>query len=112
VYVLSSATVDNARANALATATAIGLAIAAATASNPVTFQFVGPLTLTTAQWDAIAGTVGGLVPGTVYYVDPITAGHLVGAAPGASGDFVGQVGTAFTATTMIVWPQSAIGPL
>ena len=112
MYVISSGHVDNAQANAIATATAIGLAIVAATAGNPITFQFVGPLTLTTAQWDAIAGTSGGLVPGTVYYVDPNTAGHIVGVPPSASGNLVGQVGTAFTATTMIVWPQPALGPL
>ena len=111
---ISSARVDNTLANAQATATAIGLAIAAATTGNPVTFQFVGPLTLTTAQWDAIAGTSGGLAPGTVYYVDPTTAGHLTATPPSTSGSgtFIAQVGTAFTATTIIIWPQPAIGPL
>jgi hypothetical protein len=42
-------------------ATVAGLAIAAAATSSPVTLQFSGPLTLTTAEWDARTGGSGGL---------------------------------------------------
>src|SRR3972149_7086442 len=36
-----------------------------------------GPLTLTTAQWDAVTGAVGGLTPGARYFVAPGPAGFL-----------------------------------
>ena len=45
-----------------------------------------GPLTASTAQWDAITGQVGGLTPNTRYYLDPTTAGKLTITAPITAG--------------------------
>ena len=61
VYSSAAGAVNKAQANAAATRTVIGLttgAIASA-ASGPV--QMNGVLSLSTAQWDAVCGTTGGL---------------------------------------------------
>jgi hypothetical protein len=49
--------------------------------------QFLGPITLTTEEWDAIAGTSGGLAEGVAYYLSA-TAGQLTSNKPVASGTF------------------------
>lgn len=64
--------------------------------------RYVGPVTLTAAQWDAIAGTSGGLTAGTVYYLSRVTAGHIVAGAPGVI-DVI--IGVAISTTTLMVNP-------
>lgn len=95
------ATMVAARANSANTAYVQGLASSAAAAGEPVHAQYAGPLTLTTAQWDAICGTTGGLNQGVPYYLSTATAGKL-SATPGAgAGNFIAPVGVALSATTM-----------
>lgn len=58
-----------------------------------------GSMTATTAQWDAVAGTSGGLVPNTTYWLSGTTAGAITSTAP--TSGWVQPVGVAATATVM-----------
>ena len=91
VYATGTANhIDKAEANAFSTAQCIGLvfdtSIASAAAGNVIT---VGQLTATTGQWDAVAGTTGGLTSGTIYYLSDSSAGTLTSTAPNTAGHFV-----------------------
>lgn len=70
---------------------------------------YAGPLTLTTAQWDARTGDSGGLVTDQSYFLD--TGGNLTSTPPTASGTYVALVGTAATPETMNVTLLAANGP-
>ena len=75
--------------------------------------QSSGPLKLTTAQWDAVTGQVGGLTPDVTYFVDQATSGHII-AASGVSngaGTYATIVGTAIDAETMDITLFPANGP-
>lgn len=70
----SAATFKRANASAATTKKVIGLVIDANIAVSAVgRVQTMGLVTLTTAQWDSITGQVGGLTPGTQYYLDNTT---------------------------------------
>lgn len=102
VYTKSNGNVDLAQADAGATVEVLGLvrdASVAAAASGDM--QTDGVLSATTAQWDAVAGTTGGLTAGSVYYLDPATAGKLTETAPTTGGQFVVRVGRAISTTEM-----------
>jgi hypothetical protein len=102
VYVKADGNVDLAKADAQATADVLGLvkdiSIATTVAGNVL---LDGVLTATTAQWDAVAGTTGGLVPGTVYFLSAATAGQLTATPPSTAGQFVVRVGKALSATQL-----------
>ncbi len=84
---------------------AIGLMVDAVPRLSIGNMRFIGPLTLTTAQWDAVTGGVGGLILSADYYVSTATpaTGFLVTPAPAGSGDWRVYVGTALSPTTMLV---------
>lgn len=102
VYVKADGNVDLAKADAQATADVLGLvkdtSVATAVAGNVL---LDGVLTATTGEWDAVAGTTGGLTPGVVYFLDDTTAGMLTATAPSATGKFVVRIGKAISATMM-----------
>lgn len=81
----------------------IGLIAAESIASAEDGYVAVGGVFVaTTAQWDAVCGTSGGLTPNTVYYLDPDVAGKLTATAPESpadDGDEVVQVLTALSTT-------------
>lgn len=99
VYISSSGSVNKASAAALGTKKVFGLvrstSIAAATSGL---IQLDGVLVATTGQWDAVAGTTGGLVANTIYYLSA-TAGLLTATPPAVSGNYVAQVGLALSST-------------
>jgi hypothetical protein len=102
VYMKADGNVDLAKADAQATADVLGLvkdASIAAAASGNVLLD--GVLTSTTDQWDAVAGTTGGLTPGAVYFLSAATAGLLTATAPSTAGQFVVRVGKALSATKL-----------
>ncbi len=104
-YIFSAGTFKKALANAAATTRAIGLVYDLTItngASGNVTTD--GPMTATTTQWDAATGQTGGLTPGAPYYLDPTTAGKITPTAPTTAGQYVIQVGVAFSATVMDVF--------
>jgi len=103
VYVKSNGHVDLAKADASSTTRVAGLVFDAAGIATTVSGNIIsdGILTATTGQWDAIAGTSGGLTPGTVYYLSAATAGLLTATAPSTATQFVEPVGIALSATQM-----------
>lgn len=105
VYMESSGKVKKTVITAIGTAYCLGLVsgsngagIIAAAAGN---IQCNGEVTLTTAQWDAIAGTSGGLTPGVVYYAG--AAGVLTSTLPATTGNFDTTVGIALSSTTLLL---------
>jgi hypothetical protein len=102
VYASAADAVKNAQANAKATAKLAGLGldptIAAAGTGNIITS---GILVATTAQWDAVAGTTGGLVAGTYYFLSPTTAGKLTSTPPTTVGQVNVLVGIALSTTEL-----------
>ena len=105
VYVDGGTSVDLSQANAAGTSDTIGLSAAAVTAAATGTVIFNGLVTLTTAEWDAVAGTTGGLTAGAKYYLSDATAGRLVeqGSIPTVAGRFVVEIGEALDTTDLIV---------
>jgi hypothetical protein len=50
--------------------------------ANSFTVAVSGPIVLSTAQWDAVAGTSGGLIPGTKYYLSASIPGSISNIEP------------------------------
>ena len=105
-----SDTVAEGQANADNPSCIVGLACNAAADTEAVGYVTCGPLTLTTGEWDAIIDgvAVGGLTKGETYFLSDVTAGGLIPSSDlSTSGlanpDNLVLVGTAATATTMIV---------
>lgn len=108
VYISAVNTVKKAQANAAGTAGVIGLsATVSAAAGASASVQSDGVLSATTAQWDAVAGTTGGLAFGTLYYLDPATAGKITATAPTTAGQYVQPIGRALSTTDL----EITIGP-
>jgi hypothetical protein len=109
VYVDGAGTVAPALADAVSTAQVVGL-MAEDTANNVSgNVQTEGFFTANTAQWDAIAGTTGGLTAGTRYYVDPTTAGNITASAPTVDGDVVAPIGVAASTTELEISIQTTV---
>lgn len=102
VYVSSADTVKKAKADAVGTKDVIGL-VYDASITNGVAGGVIlnNVLTATTTQWDAVAGTTGGLTAGTTYFLSPATAGLLTETAPTAVGQYVVPVGIGLSTTEM-----------
>ena len=109
VYADGAGSVDKARANATGTSLCRGLAKEAITAAASGTIQTNGALSLTTGEWDAVAGTTGGLTAGTTYYVSPCTAGLLTATCPTSVGQLVIIVGVALSTTVLDLKIQEPI---
>lgn len=101
VYIDGSGTFSKARANAVGTVQAIGLATSSINNASSGQIATGGEVTATTGEWDAAAGTTGGLTAGTVYYLSEATAGKLTATAP--STGWVLTVGIALSSTKMKV---------
>lgn len=90
-----------AKANSSATTKNCALATAGISSAASGVFQNSGVLRLTTTQWDAVAGTTGGLVFNTEYYLSDATAGMITGTCPSAGGSFVIPIGIAISTTDL-----------
>ena len=102
VYTDVASGVDLAQADASGTMEVLGLvAEVSIGAAASGTIQTDGILSATTTQWDAIAGTTGGLTAGAIYYLSAATAGELTETAPSTPGQFVVRVGKAISTTEM-----------
>src|SRR5258708_5197497 len=84
VYSDAAGGFKKAQANASTTSKVVGLVATTPSISNGVSgaVSLDDVLTLTTAQWDAVASTSGGLTFNTLYYLDPATAGKITATAP------------------------------
>lgn len=102
VYSSANNTVDKAKGDAVGTTNVIGLvadtSISAAAVGG---IQMDGVLSATTTQWDAAAGTSGGLTKDVFYYLSAATAGVLTSTAPSVAGQFIVCVGIAISTTEM-----------
>lgn len=110
VYAQAAGAVKKALASAAATSKVEGLiydvSIAASGSGQMATS---GLLTATTAQWDAVAGTTGGLTFNTNYFLSPTTAGQLTATPPATVGQNVVRIGRALSTTTMMLDIQDEI---
>lgn len=79
----------------------IGFASSPGLLGHPVNIRFLGPLTLTTQEWDLITGDTGGLLPG-LYFLDQNLPGRIVNAAVSGT---IFVVGRALSRTTMFIQP-------
>ncbi len=87
-------------------ASVVGLLTTPTIAGERAIMQFTGLVTLTTEQWDIVAGTSGGLVEGTQYYLNDgggLTASVLAG------GSYIAPVGVAWSSTALLLLPQAPI---
>jgi len=100
VYVSAANACNKASASASATARIIGFAQDAIASAAAGFIQTDGILSGTTGEWDAVAGTTGGLAAGTAYFLSG-TAGLITATAPTASGSYVVKVGTAISTTEL-----------
>jgi len=104
VYIDADDGCKQAKADAVGTAKPIALCKSASvTASETGSFITSGVLAATTTQWDAVAGTTGGLVAGTTYYLSTATKGLLTATAPSTVGQFVVEIGIAISTTELKV---------
>ena len=78
----------------------VGLSYSTYTATNTALCIISGPLQLT--NWTSVIGS-STLNVGSVYYLDPSTAGHLTTTAPTTVGQYVVEVGTATASDTLNV---------
>jgi hypothetical protein len=102
VYVSGDAEVSRAKADAAGTSAVIGLAAVAIGSTALGAIQVDGLITLTTVEWDAVAGTTGGLVPNTVYYLTPISPPPSLSSTPTTgSGNYIVVVGRAISSTVL-----------
>jgi len=107
VYTSNASAVDLAQADAQPTVRVAGLAAEAVGSGNTGNMLTDGILTLTTTQWDAVAGTTGGLTPGANYFLSEATAGNLTETAPTTG--FVVRVGHALSDTELEIEVQQPI---
>ncbi len=102
VYSSGNDSVNKAQANAVGTVNVIGLvADASISAASTGAVQTDGILSATTTQWDAVAGTTGGLTKDVIYYLDATTAGKITSVAPSTLGQYVKEVGMAISTTEL-----------
>ena len=100
VYAFAADSVKRGQANAKSTATLVGcvydVSIAAAATGN---IAQSGVIVATTTQWDAVAGTTGGLTFATNYFLDPATPGKMTSVPPTTVGQVNVLVGRAISST-------------
>lgn len=111
VYSDAAGGFKKARANAVGTSKVIGLVADSPSIANGATggVDMDGLLTATTAEWDAVAGTTGGLTFNTIYYLDPATAGKITATAPTAVGQVVVEIGKALSTTDLKINIQQSV---
>lgn len=102
VYSSASDTVKRAQASAKATSRVSGLvydATIATSASGNIAQS--GVMVGTTTQWDAVAGTTGGLTFNSLYFLDPSNPGKLTSTPPNTVGQCLTLIGLAISATEL-----------
>jgi len=96
--------VKKAKADNASTVELVGLVFdVSAVSGAPVNVLTSGVLKATTAQWDAIFGTTGGLTPKTKYFLSDATAGAGTATAPTANGSYVVEIGRAISTTELLL---------
>lgn len=102
VYASAAGVVKRAQANAKATSRLAGLVSDTTIAASAIgNIASSGVLVGTTAQWDAVAGTIGGLAFNTVYFLSPVAVGSITATPPTTVGQCNTLIGTAISATEL-----------
>jgi hypothetical protein len=102
VYSSAAGTVKRAKADAKSTSGVVGLGYDATTAASAAGYIITGGvLVATTTQWDAVAGTTGGLTFNTLYFLDPSNAGKMTSTVPTTVGQCVVLIGRALSTTEL-----------
>ena len=110
VYVSGVDTVKKAKADAAGTSVVVGMVYdTSITNAQSGGILLAGVLAATTGQWDTVAGTSGGLTAGTIYYLDPTTAGNITATAPTVTGKYVVQLGIAISTTELKLNIQQSV---
>ena len=102
VYATGADQVKRGQANAKATSQICGIVYdtsVAASASGNIAQS--GVMVATTTQWDAVAGTTGGLAFGALYFLDPANPGKITSAVPTTAGQTNTLIGRALSATEL-----------
>lgn len=108
VYADAADGVKKAKADAVGTVNVIGLVSDVSIATAAVGgVQTDGILSATTTQWDAVAGTTGGLTKDVIYYLSAATAGNITSTAP--TSGYVKQVGIGISTTELKIEIQPRI---
>lgn len=113
VYSSGAGTCDRAIGDSAAHSRVIGLAMADIAPGAAGLIQVSGVVELTAAQWDAVAGTGGGLAANTDYFLSAsVTPGHLTATATNTAGKYVALIGSGLSPTQMKLGIQPALGPI
>lgn len=107
VSITSANTCQSARADSQALSRVAGIVVVGAATTLPVSVQTEGPITATTAQWDAVTGGSGGLVAGSVYFLG--ASGTLSTAPPTTNGHTVVPLGVALSTTKFEIRPGTPV---
>jgi hypothetical protein len=102
-YVSGDGTCGLAMADSVAGSYAVGVPLADIANGTSGEVIMSGPVVLTTGQWDAITGGSGGLSAGSKYFLSDATAGHITSTHPTTTGHTITAIGTALTATVLLV---------
>lgn len=92
-----------AQADSLNHTRAVAIAGIPGVEGEAVISKFVGPLTLTTDQWDQITEGSGGLILNRQYFLSDDSEGHLLDNIPSTSGSFIVPIGTALSPQTLMI---------
>lgn len=102
VYAVASDTVRRAQANAFSTSIVVGLWFDASTAAAALGYVQEGEVfAATTAQWDAVAGTSGGLVFNQPYFLSAAEPGLLTATPPTTVGQSNVLIGFGLSSTEL-----------
>lgn len=109
IYSSAAGHVDLAKADATGTSKVRGLSLETISSTASGQIQTNGVVTLTTGEWDTVAGTTGGLTYNTTYFLSPGTAGLLTATCPTTVGQLVIIVGVALSTTELDLKPTEPI---
>ncbi len=102
VYSDAAGGVKKAKGDAAGTKNVVGLVRDVSIATTVAgAVQTDGVLTATTAQWDAVFGTTGGLTFNTVYWLSPSTSGQGTATVPSTTGQYLVRLGIALSTTDL-----------
>ena len=107
VFTSGADAVNKAQANAIGTKDVMGLALTAIAGAASGIVQCNGIVVLTTAQWDVVCGTTGGLAFGARYFLSPTTAGLMTATVPTTTGQYISEVGRGVSPTELRLEPCS-----
>lgn len=100
VKCIGASQVGEAQADSLANAKVIALTTETiADSGGTGVAQTDGRITLTTGEWDAVTGQVGGLTFGAKYYLDPASPGMMTTTPPSVDGQVLAPLGSAKSTT-------------